>query len=82
VDRTCDNEPRLGFTPVRMEMAAIGETLPSESRANYNKLVTVEHNVKVFFIGYVVPDDWGIFIAAVYKCWADRIHCRRLRATK
>jgi hypothetical protein len=75
--RLLDNEPKLGFVSARMKIEAEGEKLARESRVNYSKLVTVEHNVKVFFIGHVVPDDWEIVRDAVNRCWEDKIHQRR-----
>lgn len=63
------NEPNLGFAPIRLQMAAANEHISGESRVNYSKLVTVEHNVKVFFIGRVSFDDWPIVQSAVDHCW-------------
>ncbi|UKZ72547.1 hypothetical protein TrVFT333_000178 [Trichoderma virens FT-333] len=48
-----DNEPKLGFPPVRVDIKEEGEKLSKESRVNYSRLVTVEHNIKVFFIGSI-----------------------------
>lgn len=52
----------MGFSPVRVEMKMTeeGEKVSRESRVNYSKLVTVEHNVKVFFIGHIYLSDWQI----------------------
>ncbi|KAJ3489406.1 hypothetical protein NLG97_g6006 [Lecanicillium saksenae] len=69
-----DGEPPLGFAPVRVEMTEEGEKISRESRVNYSKLVTVEHNVKVFFIGHVYPSDWQIVGDAVNYCWNKKIH--------
>lgn len=69
-----DGEPSLGFAPVRVEMTENGEKISRESRVNYSKLVTVEHNVKVFFIGHVYPSDWQIVGDAVNHCWNKKIH--------
>ncbi|KAJ6779345.1 hypothetical protein PWT90_04283 [Aphanocladium album] len=69
-----DGEPSLGFSPVRVEMTEEGEKISRESRVNYSKLVTVEHNVKVFFIGHVYPSDWQIVGDAVNYCWNKKIH--------
>ncbi|TQV99182.1 hypothetical protein IF1G_01397 [Cordyceps javanica] len=69
-----DGEPSLGFSPVRVEMTEEGEKITRESRVNYSKLVTVEHNVKVFFIGHVYPSDWQIVGDAVNHCWNKKIH--------
>jgi len=67
------DEPRLGFSPVRLEKDVSTETLALESRVNYSTLVTVEHNVKVFFIGRIVAEDMDIVDAAVDQCWADKV---------
>ena len=65
-------EPVLGFDPVRLELDYSTERLAKESRVNYSKLVTVEHNVSVFFIGRIVAEDFDIVTNAVDKCWADK----------
>ncbi|KKY30539.1 hypothetical protein UCDDA912_g09520 [Diaporthe ampelina] len=62
------NEPSLGFGPICMEMNT-GEHISEESRVNYSKLVTVEHNVKVLFVGRVLYDDWPTVQQAVDECW-------------
>lgn len=61
-------EPRLGFLPVRMEMDVSTEKLARTARINYSKLVTVEHNVKVFFIGRIVAEDMDTVDSTVDKC--------------
>ncbi|TGJ78312.1 hypothetical protein E0Z10_g10454 [Xylaria hypoxylon] len=68
------NEPDLGFEPVPLEIYAEGETLARESRVNYSKLVTIEHNVKVFFIGRVPYPYFDDVSRAVDKCWNDKMH--------
>ncbi|KAK3366055.1 hypothetical protein B0T24DRAFT_410831 [Lasiosphaeria ovina] len=70
--RMLEGEPPLGFDPVQLELYYGTESLAKESRVNYSKLVTVEHNIKVFFIGRIVPDDFGAVTAAVDKCWTDK----------
>ena len=60
-----------------MRIEAQGERLSPQSRINYSKLVTVEHNVKVFFIGHIITEDWDVVRDAVNKCWEDKIHQRR-----
>ncbi|KJZ75621.1 hypothetical protein HIM_05084 [Hirsutella minnesotensis 3608] len=75
--RLLDGEPKLGFPPVAVEMTEEGEKLSRESRVNYSKLVTVEHNVKVFFIGSVVSKDWDAVRDAVNQCWTDKIHHKK-----
>ncbi|KAI7777401.1 hypothetical protein LA080_003553 [Diaporthe eres] len=62
------NEPALRFDPICMEMNP-GEHISEESRVNYSKLVTVEHNVKVLFVGRILYDDWPIVQQAVDECW-------------
>ncbi|KAK0720386.1 hypothetical protein B0H67DRAFT_485873, partial [Lasiosphaeris hirsuta] len=61
------NEPTMGFAPVRLHLEDSTEKLAKESRVNYAKLVTVEHNVKVFFIGTII--DFHVVNAAVDRCW-------------
>ncbi|KAI1262161.1 hypothetical protein F5Y18DRAFT_430399 [Xylariaceae sp. FL1019] len=68
------NERDLGFKPVAVDIYADGESLAKESRVNYSKLVTIEHNVKVFFIGRLHPDHLDIVAYAVNKCWEDKRH--------
>ncbi|POS79376.1 hypothetical protein DHEL01_v202224 [Diaporthe helianthi] len=65
------NEPSLRFEPIRMEMNP-GEHISEESRVNYSKLVTVEHNVKVLFVGNVLYEDWPIVQQAVDECWDSK----------
>lgn len=67
-------EPKLGFAPVKITLTEEGEKLSKESRVNYSKLVTVEHNVKVMFVGRIVASDWETVSEAVNKCWEDKIH--------
>lgn len=67
------DEPRLGFAAVRLQVDIQTEKLAMESRVNYSKLVTVEHNVKVFFIGRIAQDDMAIVDTAVNQCWADKV---------
>ncbi|KAH8908879.1 hypothetical protein BR93DRAFT_510170 [Coniochaeta sp. PMI_546] len=75
--RPLEGEPPLGFKPIRLEIKAAGERLARESRVNYSKLVTVEHNVKVFFIGNIQPDDFDNVVPhAVDTCWQGKIRKR------
>ncbi|KAL7625560.1 hypothetical protein AAE478_004780 [Parahypoxylon ruwenzoriense] len=68
------NEPELGFDPVALQVYAEGEKLARESRVNYSKLVTIEHNVKVFFIGSIVGEDFEKVRHAVNECWDKKMH--------
>ncbi|KAK4138573.1 hypothetical protein BT67DRAFT_14432 [Trichocladium antarcticum] len=71
--RMVDGEPDLGFRPVRVDLYEKSEKLDKESRVNYAKLTTVEHNFPVFFIGRVVPDDFGNIVGpAVDLCWTRK----------
>ncbi|KAK3327974.1 hypothetical protein B0T19DRAFT_179198 [Cercophora scortea] len=71
--RTLVGEPKLGFPPVRMELDDPSEKLAAESRVNYSKLVTVEHNVKVFFVGRIVRQDFEEVVSeAVDNCWQGK----------
>ncbi|KAI0407494.1 hypothetical protein F4802DRAFT_24503 [Xylaria palmicola] len=72
--RLLKNEPELGFDPVPLEIYAEGETLARESRVNYSKLVTIEHNVKVFFIGRIPYPYFDSVSYAVDECWRGKMH--------
>jgi hypothetical protein len=65
-------EPDLGFKPIRAIMTEALETLARESRVNYSKPSTIEHNSLVWFIGRVHPDDFHIVSKAYSKCWAKK----------
>ncbi|KAL2256129.1 hypothetical protein VTK26DRAFT_2141 [Humicola hyalothermophila] len=68
--RLVDGEPELGFPPVRVDLYEKTEKLDKESRVNYSKLTTIEHNFRVFFIGRVVPEDFKKIVSpAVDICW-------------
>lgn len=62
-------EHDLGFEPVRATMTEESETLAKESRVNYAKPSTVEHDSPVWFIGRVHPDDFHIVGNAYRKAW-------------
>ncbi|KAI1405656.1 hypothetical protein F4819DRAFT_509400 [Hypoxylon fuscum] len=72
--RPLKNEPDLGFAPVGLHVYAEGEKLARESRVNYSKLVTIEHNVKVFFIGSITGEDFENVRYAVNECWDKKMH--------
>lgn len=66
-------EPELGFPPIRVNLYEKAERLDKESRVNYAKLTNVEHNLPVYFIGSVVPEDFAeIVMPAVDECWAAK----------
>ncbi|OBR03884.1 hypothetical protein CH63R_13011 [Colletotrichum higginsianum IMI 349063] len=75
--RLLPNEPELGFPAVRAKLTVEGEKLDKASRVNYSKLVTIEHNVKVFFIGYISPERMDDFAGAVDACWESKTHSHR-----
>ncbi|UNI22399.1 hypothetical protein JDV02_008290 [Purpureocillium takamizusanense] len=77
--RLLDKEPPLGFPAVKVQMTEEGERLSKESRVNYSKLVTVEHNIKVFFIGTIVGDDWELVQDAVNQCWDQKNRHKKRR---
>lgn len=49
-------EPPLGFAPIRIAIIPEQQFSPA-SRVNYSKLITVQHNVKVLFIGEILFED-------------------------
>ncbi|KAH8805551.1 hypothetical protein F5884DRAFT_799785 [Xylogone sp. PMI_703] len=50
-------------TPIMVKMDSTRHKLDSASRVNYSKLYTIEHNVKVAFIGRVDKDYMHKFVA-------------------
>ncbi|KAK4106355.1 hypothetical protein N658DRAFT_414743 [Parathielavia hyrcaniae] len=71
--RMLPGEPKLGFDPVRVCLRDPSEIISKESRINYAKLTTVEHNFTVNFIGTVDTDDFrDIVKPAVDSCWARK----------
>lgn len=65
-------EPGLGFPPVKVRMTTEGEKLSLASRINYSKVVTIEHNCRVFFFGKVVDQDFNLVLQAVDKSLSGR----------
>ncbi|KAI0124366.1 hypothetical protein BJ170DRAFT_712449 [Xylariales sp. AK1849] len=82
--RLLRDEPTLGYPPVMLTMSVV-EKLARESRVNYSKLVTIEHNVKVFFIGTIEGHDFATVQRAVNECWEmkeQRQTAKHLRTSK
>lgn len=50
----------------------MAEFLRPESRVNYAKLTTVEHNAPVSFLGRVDPRDLDAVLEAVTRCFDVR----------
>jgi hypothetical protein len=77
--RLLKNEGPLGIDAIRMELSPglRGEKLHLASRVNYSKLTTIEHNVKVFFLGSIVQSDFDSIVRpAIDKCWGQKTHER------
>jgi hypothetical protein len=77
--RLLQGEPELGVTPIRLVMNRDlqgVEKLAKQSRINYSKHVTIEHNSSVFFIGHVHPDDLAILESGVDEFWEERRRAR------
>jgi hypothetical protein len=71
--RMLEGEPQLGFDPVCVNLYERTERLVKESRVNYAKLTTIEHNFPVFFIGSIDPADFhNIVRPAVDICWEKK----------
>jgi hypothetical protein len=57
------DEPKLRNQPIRLVLDNAREKLSPESRVNYGKVYTVEHNAKVRFIGKIHKDYKARFFA-------------------
>ena len=70
-----DPEPRPGEhltrDPIRVVPKTHRDKLHADSRINYAKIYTVEHNVKVLFIGEVHKRSRGRFMTAFNDVWGN-----------
>jgi len=62
-------EPALFLRPVGVIPKTPRDKLEKESRINYAKIYTVEHNVKVHFIGRIDDTDQHKFVADSDAAW-------------
>jgi hypothetical protein len=67
--RPLPGEPKFLKSPIRIIPKAPGEKVPKESRINYAKIYTVEHNVKVKFIGHIAPASKKILMSDFDATW-------------
>ncbi|KAE9367990.1 hypothetical protein N431DRAFT_349142 [Stipitochalara longipes BDJ] len=70
--REIPREPKLTFLPVEVDPRTPRDKLEKESRLNYAKIYTIEHNVKVVFIGDVARSSLHNFVADHDATWARR----------
>jgi hypothetical protein len=61
------NEPKLLKKPVRVEPKTDQDRLLPESRVNYAKVYTIEHNLRVWFIGRIHDQSKAIFFTEVRR---------------
>lgn len=59
----------LDIEPISVQMKSPQEKLDPMTRLNFNKVYTIEHNVKILIIGWIHPADMERFKAA----WAKSI---------
>jgi hypothetical protein len=60
-------------SPIQIIPKIPREKLEKESRVNYAKIYTVEHNVKVRFIGHIAPASVEIFMSDFNATWETDI---------
>ncbi|KAN0102590.1 hypothetical protein V8E51_010903 [Hyaloscypha variabilis] len=65
-------EAKLVLRPVEVIPRTPRDKLAKESRLNYAKIYTIEHNVKVVFIGHVAPSSQRNFVADHDVTWDRR----------
>ena len=73
-----DGEQSLTNSPIQVILKNNRDKLDKYSHVNYAKLYTVEHNVKVQFIGQIADTDRLRFVAAFDATWARK---RTINAT-
>ncbi|KAF7540687.1 hypothetical protein G7054_g1143 [Neopestalotiopsis clavispora] len=80
-----NDEPDLGVAPIRLvvnrDLQGV-ERLAPESRINYSKHVTIEHNSIVHIIGQIHQDDLDTLAAGVDDNWEKRIRDRNKKDKK
>ena len=57
------------MTPIKVDTNSPRDKLDPTSRVNYAKIYTVEHNVKVHFIGRIADNDRWRFNADFDATW-------------
>ena len=62
-------EPEFLKSPIRIVLKLPHEKLLKESWINYAKIYSVEHNVKVKFIGQIAPSSQKIFMSDFDATW-------------
>jgi hypothetical protein len=67
-----EGEAELKLRPIRVIPKTPRDKLEKESRINYAKIYTVEHNVKVHFIGRVDPNDHHKLVADFDATWMKK----------
>jgi len=65
-------EAELPLRPIRVIPRTPRDKLEKESRINYAKIYTVEHNVKVHFIGHVDPKFHNKLVADFDATWMKK----------
>ncbi|KAF8860706.1 hypothetical protein BDZ45DRAFT_672419 [Acephala macrosclerotiorum] len=64
----------LILQPVQMVGKTHRDVLLPESRINYAKIYTVEHNVKVFFIGWIAEWSQRRLLTDFDEVWSNKLH--------
>jgi hypothetical protein len=62
----------LSKEPIRVIPKTPRDKLDSESRLNYAKIYTVEHNVKVYFVGEIAPESKRRLIIDFDAAWNSK----------
>jgi len=67
-------EGKLSNRPIRVIRKTPRDKLEASSRINYAKIYTVEHNIKVRFIGEVAPESKSSFVTDFDSTWYRKRH--------
>jgi hypothetical protein len=70
--REVEGEAPLRLRPIQVIPKTPRDKLEKESRINYAKIYTVEHNVKVHFIGHVAPSSQHKLVADFDATWMKK----------
>jgi hypothetical protein len=70
--RRLPDESKLSKDSIQVTSKSPRDKLEADSRVNYGKIYTVEHNVKVLFIGKLAKESERTFMADFDATWNNK----------
>ena len=72
IDRPPGDKTDLDKDPIEVLPKTPRDTLEAGSLINYAKIYTVEHNVKVHFVGHIAPGSQRRFMSDYDATWKSK----------